>query len=224
MENFKRFNTNIVKDPTQTILDTGLYIADQMGVPSNATNYLRDLVVNIPYRTKTGIHAGVKTLFNDKSYSENYNDLLANPGFYTSNTTISPLINTEDNFSQNELKVLRDMAGNDFVIDNSDIKRVSEDSKYGGSGSIFSYFSAPKVIQTAIGQSSGNPKEKVITDVFDVNTQSSEAKHDNEMYMQMAKENPGFNYETMRATMPFVNSIDIMPDKHKIKTRVKYEK
>ena len=59
--------------------------------------------------------------------------------------------------------------------------------------------------------------------MFDVNTVENIAKKDNDMYIKMAKENPGFNYQTMRATMPYLNMIDIMPDKYKIKTRVAYE-
>jgi hypothetical protein len=41
------------------------------------------------------------------------------------------------------------------------------------------------------------------------------------MYLKMAKENPGFNYETMRATMPYLNMIDIMPSEFKVQSRVK---
>lgn len=223
-KNIKQTASNFLRSPVQTVLDTGLYIADQLGAPTNATNYLRDLVVNIPYRTKTALHAGAKTLLNDKSYSENYQDLLANPGLITDATTIRPLTNSNSNFSEKELAAIRDMADNDFHITNSDIKRVSEDGKYGGSGSLISYFTPSKVVQTAIGQSSGNPNNKTITDVFDVNTQSSEAKRDNETYLRKAKENPGFNYETMRATMPYFNSTDIIPDKYKIHTMIKYEK
>lgn len=94
------------------------------------------------------------------------------------------------------------MAGSNFNITNEDIKRVSENGKYGGAGSVFSYFSPTKVVQTALGQTSGNAKEKTITDTFDVNTQSATAKRDNQKYVTLAKNTPGFNYQTMRATMP----------------------
>lgn len=224
IENVKRVVTNFPKAPVQTILDTGLYFADRAGAPTNATNYLRDLVVSIPYRAKSTIHAGVKTLTNDKSFKENYGDVLANPGWLTRNTTINPLINTNNNFNEEELAVIREMAGNDFNITNEDIKRVSEDGKYGAKGSVFSYFTAPKIVQTALGQTSGNKEQKLITDAFDVNTQSEEAKRDNANYLKMAKENPRFNYETIRATMPYFNMIDIIPDQYKIQTKIKYEK
>lgn len=193
-----------------------------MGAPSNATNYLRDLNVSIPYRIKNAVHAGVNTLVNDKTFSENYNDLLANPSAFTDFTTIRPLTNTNGNFSEEELGVIRDMAGKDFKISNADIKRVSEDGNYGGRGDVSTYFTPTKVVQTALGQTSGNAADKTITDTFDVNTVGSTAQRDNQMYIKMAKENPGANYQTMRATMPFLNMIDIMPDKYKIKTKINF--
>ena len=219
----KQIGTNFLRDPRGAAVDVMLYTADKLGAPTNATNYLRDLNVSLPYRIKNAVHAGINTMIGDKSFSENYDELLANPGLYTDLTTIRPLTNTNSNFSNEELQVIRDMAGSDFKINNADIKRVSENGKYGGKGSVFEYFTPTKVVQTAIGQSSGNAKNKTITDMFDVNTVGNIAKKDNDMYIKMAKENPGFNYQTMRATMPYLNMIDIMPDKYKIKTRVAYE-
>lgn len=223
LNTIKQIGTNFLRDPSGAAIDIMLHTADRMGAPTNATNYLRDLNVSIPYRIKNAVHAGINTLVGDKSFSENYNGLLANPGLYTDLTTIRPLSNTNSNFSNEELQVVRDMAGNDFKINNADIKKVSEDGKYGGKGHISKYFTPTKVVQTAIGQSGGNANDKQITDLFDVNTVGETAKHDNQMYINMAKENPGFNYETMRATMPYLNMIDIMPNKYKIKTRITYE-
>lgn len=223
LNTIKQIGTNFLRDPRGAAVDVMLHAADKMGAPTNATNYLRDLNVSLPYRIKNAVHAGVNTLVGDKSFSENYNELLANPGLYTDLTTIRPLSNTNSNFSNKELQVIRDMAGNDFKINNADIKRVSENGKYGGKGHISEYFTPTKVVQTAIGQSSGNAKNKTITDTFDVNTVGAVAKKDNDMYTKMAKESPGFNYQTMRATMPYLNMIDIMPDKYKIKTRIAYE-
>lgn len=216
----EQYISNLFRAPVQATVDGALYVADRMGAPSNATNYLRDLNVSIPYRIKNAIHAGVNTLVNDKTFSENYNALLANPSAFTDYTTIRPLTNTNDNFSEEELGVIKDMAGQNYKITNSDIKRVSEDGNYGGKGAVSTYFTPTKVVQTAIGQASGNADDRTITDLFDVNTVGAVAQRDNQMYINMAKENPGANYQTMRATMPYLNMIDIMPDKYKIRTKI----
>ena len=70
----------------------------------------------------------------------------------------------------------------------------------------------------------GDPATKTITDVFDVNTVGEEAKKDNEMYKKIARENNSFGYADMRARMPTYNMIDIIPNRFKIHTNVKYEK
>jgi hypothetical protein len=195
-------------------------MADRLGAPSNATNYLRDLNVSIPYRVKSGIQGGINTLINGKSFSENYQNALANPGLFTRLTTINPLTNNEGNFSDDEMDVIREMAGDKSNISSADIRRVG--GRYGAAGSINGYFSPVKTVQTALGQTSG--KDGVLTDLFDVNTVSSEAKRDNQMYLDMAKKDPGFNYQTLRATMPYLNMIDIMPDEYKIRSNVNLEK
>lgn len=221
-QTIKQVGSNFVRNPLQTGVDVALYAADKMGAPTNATNYLRDLNVSIPYRVKNAVHAGYKTIMGNKSFKENYDELLANPGWYTDFSTIRPLTNTNSNFSNEELEVIRDAAGKDFQIDNADIKRVSEDGKYGKNDALTKYFSPSKVFQTAIGQSSGNSDNKVITDIFDVNTVGDRAQKDNEMYLKEAKKNIGPNYATMRASMPYLNMIDIMPNKFKIHTKVKF--
>lgn len=221
-QTIKQIGSNFIRNPLQTGVDVALYTADKMGAPTNATNYLRDLNVSIPYRIKNAIHAGYNTIMGNKSFKENYNELLANPSWYTDFSTIRPLTNTNSNFSNEELEVIRDSAGKDFQIDNADIKRVSEDGKYGKNDALTKYFSPSKVFQTAIGQSSGNSDDKVITDIFDVNTVGDRAQKDNEMYLKEAKKNIGPNYATMRASMPYLNMIDVMPNKFKIHTRVKF--
>lgn len=219
-----RFVINLVRAPRQATVDGLLYAADIAGAPSNATNYLRDLNVSLPYRGKAAVRAGFKTIMGNKSWKENYQDALANPGILTRVSTINPLTNTNFNFSKEELEVLRDMAGSDFNITNGDIKRVSENKRYGGKGALRDYFSPAKVIQTAVGQSSGNADKKLITDIFDVNTVGEVAEKDNAMYEKLAAESPDFGYEDLRATMPRYNMIDIIPDQYKIHTRVRYEK
>lgn len=221
---YARYLGNFFRSPRQAVTDAVLYVADIAGAPTNATNYLRDLNVSLPYRAKSAVKAGFKTIMGDKSWEENYNEALANPGLLTRATTIRPLVNTNYNFSDEELAVLRDMAGSDFHITNGDIKRVSENKRYGGRGALRGYFSPAKVIQTAIGQSSGNADEKLITDIFDVNTVGEVAEKDNAMYKKLAAKSSDFGYEDLRATMPYYNMIDIIPDQYKIHTRVRYEK
>lgn len=222
LENVKRYITNHFKNPVQNTIDGLLYTADQLGAPSNVTNYLRDLNVSLPYRGKAAIRAGIKTIMGNKSFQENYEEALSNPGFLTKATTINPLINTSNNFSNDELIALKNMAGDDFNINNSDIARVS--GTYGGRGSIMDYVTRPdKVVQTAIGQSSGNADSKTITDIFDVNVSTEEDKKDNDMYTNLAESTEGFGYEDLRAIMPKFNMTSNMPNQYKIHTKVKFK-
>lgn len=196
-----------------------MYIADILGIPSNATNYLRDLNVSIPYRLSSAIRGAYHTIKDGTSFSSSYNSALSNPSWFEKRITINPLVNTNRNFSDKELEIIYNMAGNKGYINNADIKRVSPSNKYGSSGSLGSYFDPFKVVQTAVGQMSHDPNG-YLQDLFDVNTKSRVAKSDNNMYINMMLQHPGINYQTIRATMPYINSIDIMPDEYKIQTKI----
>lgn len=198
------------------MVDGALYLANKAGVPSNATNYLRDLNVALPYRGRAAVEAAWDYVTGDESYSESYNRRLSQPGVLNRAMTIQPLTNDNSAFSDQEIQAIKEMAGKKSRITNSDIKRVSIDGKYGANGAISSYFSPTKVVQTSLGQTSG--RDNILTDLFDVNVKSDVAKRDNQMYIQKATAQPGFNYVTLRATMPYTSSTDVMPDKYKIKT------
>ena len=101
---------------------------------------------------------------------------------------------------------------------NSQITRSIE--KKHSAGGLSSMFTPNKVAQLSIGQASGGDHK--VTDLFDVNTVSNQAKKDNVMYIKKAKVNPGANYETLRALMPVLNMIDIMPDEYKIRTKLDF--
>lgn len=216
----RQFTKNFLKNPVNGITDLVLSTADKMGAPTNVINYLRDLNVNIPYRISSAIRAGFNTIVKGGDFSKNYEAALANPSWYEQTYTINPLPVTNSNFSEDELQVIKDMENGKGYIDVASLKRVSPDNKYGNKGSIQSYFTPVKVVQSAIGQASGDKEQRYITDVFDVNTQSNTAKQDNANYIKLAHENPGLNYQTIRATMPYLNSIDIMPDEYKIQTKI----
>jgi hypothetical protein len=64
--------TNLVRNPVRGTIDTSLYLADRLGAPSNAMDYLRDLNVSIPYRMTAGAWGLVKTLYNGKDFNTNY--------------------------------------------------------------------------------------------------------------------------------------------------------
>lgn len=222
-ENFERLVGNIIRNPVGGTIDGILYTADRLGVSSNATNMLRDYNVSIPYRIASASRAGIETLYNGNDYNSNYENALANPTILQRLGTIHPLINRNHNFNSKQLQIIKDMAGKKGYITNADIKRVSEDGRYGAfEGSIGSYFSPTKVVQTAMGRSSGH--NGILEDYFDVNTQSEEAQKDNQKYVDKSKEKRGYNYGTLRATMPYINSIDIMPDEYKIKTVIDLNK
>jgi hypothetical protein len=143
---------NIVRNPIGGMIDTGLYIADVAGAPTNATNYLRDLNVSIPYRASSAVRAGYHTLFDDGNFSANYDKAVANPSWYEDSFTIRPLTNTNHNYSEAEMQVVKELAGSKGAITSSDQKRVSPDHRYGATGGISQYFLSPeKIVQTSIG-------------------------------------------------------------------------
>ena len=228
VDNSKKFAKNMMKNPSQAIIDGTLYLGDVLGLPTNATNYLRDLNISIPFRKDAALAGLWDTMVNDKSFKENYTNRLENPSWYTRATTIEPLTNSNINFNDQELAIIRDAAGTDFQINNADVKRVQEDGKYGASGAINSYFSPDRVVATSLGQTSGNKNDKMITDTFDVNVGTEVADRDNQNYLNKAKQNLNnktyLTYENLRAIMPFLNMTSNMPDENKIHTKIKYEK
>lgn len=221
-ENIKKFVTNVANPFTRTqgLIDGALYLADRAGLPTHMTNYLRDLNVSLPYRAKSAIRAGVDTMLNDKSFQENYNNALENPRAFVRFTSATPLTNSEKNYSDEELRILKEQAGKDYTISNSDIKRVS--GNYGGNGDLSDMlFNPQKTVQLSIGRSQkGDAQNKIIYDTFDVNTQGATAQKDNEKYREMAQKNKGLNYATLRATMPTLNMIDIVPEQYKINSAI----
>ena len=180
----KQFVRNLVKSPNQATIDLILSLGDKAGIPTNATNYLRDLNVSLPYRTSSAIRAGWNTLTGNKNFQDNYNQALANPSWYEKMRTIQPLPVTNSNFNKDELEVLRNQSENgSHGITNADIIRTS--GKYGSAGGLSSMFTPNKVAQLSIGQASGGDHK--VTDLFDVNTVSNQAKKDNVMYIKKLK-------------------------------------
>ena len=128
--------------------------------------------------------------------------------------TINPLVNTNANYSKEELDLLKKMRLPNGSITSKSIKKVN--GSYGSKGKLSQMFGPNKTVELSVGQASGN--NGYTTDVFDFNTQSQEAKRDNAYYLNAFWNNPGLNYQAIRAIAPFTNSVDIMPNKHKIKT------
>lgn len=219
LDNIARYANNVtLKNPVMGVVDGGLYLADILGAPTNATNFLRDLNVSVPYRLKAAISAAAKYLVNDKSYSDTYEKELANPSFYTRFGQISPLTNTNANYSNSQRKLIKKVAGEKSYITNKDIRENASDNTYGASGtSISRMFTDEKVVQSSIGQSLG--KNGVLTDTYDTNTSTPTAKRDNAHYLQRAWNLKNkFSYGTLRALMPYIASTDEMPDENKIHT------
>ena len=228
--NILRFLSNVLT-PTKTIggvWDGALYLADVLGAPSNATNELRDLATAVPQHVSATLRGTGNTLrkalnkrslaeINTKNFLAAREEALRNLDPITKAFLINPLVNSNMNYSKEELEILKKMARADGSITNADIKRVNK--KYGNAGGLSKMFNPAKAVELSIGQASG--KDGYTTDVFDVNTETPVAKHDNAMYWQKMMQNPGLNYQTIRATMPYYNSLDIMPDDYKIHTRLK---
>ena len=97
--NFTRFLGNFVRNPASAVVDGALYLANKAGVPSNATNYLRDLNVALPYRGRAAVEAAWDYVTGDESYSESYSKRLSQPGIINKVMTIQPLTNDNSAFS-----------------------------------------------------------------------------------------------------------------------------
>lgn len=211
---------NVVTNPVQGATDLTLYLADIAGLPSNATNYVRDLNVSLPYRGKAAISAFGKSLLQGSDFNSEYQSLLSQPNMWMKQS-ITPLVNTNINFSDAELDEIRKMAGDKYYIGEQDIARTSRDGKYGSKGSIVSKLLDPnKVVQTAIGQANGDANAKTITDVYDFNNMSEKDLKDNAMY-----ENMGgglLSYENIRAKAPLINSTKSMPNNYKLQTKLQF--
>ena len=221
-EYLTQLGRNFIKSPLATLYDSALWAADKIGAPSNVTNFLRDVPNAIKYKLNALPPALLKALIdyakgNGFTLEQSYYHYLKNPSILQKMNTIEPLPNNNNNYSSEEMQVIKDMAGNTSSITNADIKRVS--GRYGGQGSIYSYVSQPdKVVQTSIGQSRG--KNGTLHDVFDTNVSTTTAASDNKAYINRAEKNLGLNYYTLRALMPYVGSTDIMPDDYKIHTYI----
>ena len=221
-EYLTQLGRNFIKSPLATLYDSALWAADKIGAPSNVTNFLRDVPNAIKYKLNALPPALLKALIdyakgNGFSLERSYYHYLKNPSILQKMNTIEPLPNNNNNYSSEEMQVIKDMAGNTSSITNADIKRVS--GRYGGQGSIYSYVSQPdKVVQTSIGQSSGS--NGVLHDIFDTNVSTSTAANDNKAYINKARKEFGVNYYSLRALMPYIGSTDIMPNDYKIHTYI----
>lgn len=215
--NTLRFLSNLGKNTSAAITDGILYLANKAGLPANASHYLRDLNTALPYKGRAFIEGAIRSMGNDKTFNQNYTEALSDPGILNRTLSIEPLVSDNTAFTEEELELIKKAAGNRSRITAKDIKRVSEDNRYGSTQTpLTGYFSPAKVIQSSIGQSGG--KNNILVDPYDFNTESSEAKSDNLLYWNKMLEEPGFNYATLRGIAPIVNSTETMPDKYKIKT------
>ena len=145
--NFTRFIKNLAKDPTTAVRDGVLYLANKAGVPANATHYLRDLNVSIPYRSRAAIEGTIKGLYNSKSWTDNYQESLKEPTVFNDWFSIEPLISDNSAFNKEELSKIKEAAGTKSRITARDIKRVTEDGTYGSTKTpLKGYFTPAKVI------------------------------------------------------------------------------
>lgn len=113
------------------------------------------------------------------------------------------------------------MAGNKYYITSADIARASDDGKYGGKGTLVSKVTNPnKVVQTTLGQTTGDAKTKTITDIYDFNNKTEKDLADNRMYENM--EGSFGTYEGLRAWAPKINTTNKMPNKYKIQTKLQF--
>lgn len=199
-----------------------LWGLDKLGAPTNATNFIRDVPNATKYKAGAAVSASAKTVWdyvngNESNFDDNYEFYTKNPSLLQRYVTIEPLSNNNGNYSEEEMNVIKDMAGTKNSITNADILRVS--GRYGGQGSIFSYLTSPdKVVQTSIGQTSGENGR--LHDIYDFNVGNRIADRDNKMYLDSAKTNPGFDYFTLRGIAPSLGSTSDMPDNYKLKTNL----
>jgi hypothetical protein len=135
----------MVTHPIQGLVDGTLWAADVVGLPSNITTYARDLNVSIPYRGKAYASAVYNAAKNGTDVKTEYDYLISNPNGWM-DYSITPLTNTNANFSEAELEEIKKMAGDKYYITSADIARASDDGKYGGKGTLVSKVTNPNKV------------------------------------------------------------------------------
>lgn len=90
---------NLAKNPASAIQDGVLYLANKAGVPANATHYLRDLNISIPYRGRAAIEGTVRGFSNNKSWNDNYQEALKSPTIFNRWFSIEPLVSDNSSFT-----------------------------------------------------------------------------------------------------------------------------
>ena len=230
LENVERFLTNLVKNPRLALADGVLYTADRLGLPSNAMNFLRDAALGSNYRFHTAVTSLYQTIVDGKCddaetfkqcFQCNYDYYTKNPSTYQQFRSIKPLINTNGNYSDDEMAALHRMVDKNGNITTKSIEALGEG--YGRQDGLLNYFTPVRVVSSSIGRATG--QNGYIHDIFDWNISDPQGKAVHNAYEKRMKENgPSFDYNTMRYIGQNVGMTSDMPDDYKIKTTIKVEK
>lgn len=217
---------NMFRNPIAGAIDNIAYAANLLGVPTSPINSIRAINAILPYRLSSGVRAAYRTLMNDKSYRENFYDAVAEPTRLEDEFTIRPLTVTNDAFTDEENKIIKQLAGNDQRITAKDYKAAHNHylSPTDGLLSYFTHDDPLKVVEYAIGQAGGG--NGYVTDTYDLNTQSAGAKRDTKMYERRSIEDltngdiKSLSYSLPRALSPYILPLDVMPDAYKVNTKI----
>jgi len=210
--------------------DALLTVGDIAGLPSNATNYIRDLNSNIRNglnpltRIADALTAVQRMLTKGMNFGEAYKDAKTNPSWLSREIYMTPIEVNENNFSWKELQTLMRMASPSGKITNADVIRESSRGTYGSTKAPMGwYLTDPSgVVQTAVGQSSG--RDGYITDAFDVNVGDEQSDRDNDLYKYKVLGGNANAYSMLRAIRPYTSSTSKDSDAQKIHTVVKVTK
>ena len=223
-ENIKRFFINLLKNPRLALTDAVLYEADRLGLPSNAMNFLRDAALGGNYRFYTALTALFNTVMDGnytstETFKNNYNNYYdyykKNPSALQDFTAINPLINSNGNYSEDEINALSKMVDKNGNITTQSIEALGEG--YGRQDKISNYFTPVRVVNSSIGRAQG--KNGYIADIFDWNVGDPQGNAVFNAYEKRMKDNgPKLDYNTMRYIGQNVGMTSDMPDEYKVHT------
>ena len=225
-ENIKRFFINLLKNPTLALTDVALWEADRLGLPSNAMNFIRDAANGGTYRLGAALSSVLKTIVDNKyidtqsfsyEYDKNLEHYKKEPSFLQELKTINPLINDNNNYSEEEMDALQRMIDSNNNITTESIEALGEG--YGRQDKVWNYFTPVRVVGSSIGRA--NVRNGYVEDIFDYNVGDAYSDAVHKAYEKRMKKNgANCDYNTIRYIGQNIGMTSDIPDKYKIKTSI----
>ena len=204
-------------------------ITDKEGVravETNAMNFIRDAANGGTYRLGAALSSVLKTIVDNKyidtqsfsyEYDKNLEHYKKEPSFLQELKTINPLINDNNNYSEEEMDALQRMIDSNNNITTESIEALGEG--YGRQDKVWNYFTPVRVVGSSIGRA--NVRNGYVEDIFDYNVGDAYSDAVHKAYEKRMKKNgANCDYNTIRYIGQNIGMTSDIPDKYKIKTSI----